>query len=80
MAPVGGFSLLAVLVYVADEYLAVEAGTRTLQASVPSTKRSPEYARWHLRAPDLSTVRNAFLRCYQEREIAIDCPSKAQSL
>jgi hypothetical protein len=33
------------------------------------------------RAPDLSTVGNSFLRCYQEREIAtIDCPSKAQSL
>jgi hypothetical protein len=34
VAGVGGFSLLAVLVYVADEYPAFEAGTRTLQASV----------------------------------------------
>jgi hypothetical protein len=33
-AGVGGFSLLAMLVYVADEYPVIEAGTRTLQASV----------------------------------------------
>src|SRR5215203_4747366 len=33
-ADVGGFSFLAVLVYVADEDPAIEAGTRTLQASV----------------------------------------------
>jgi hypothetical protein len=33
-AGVGGFSLLTVLVYVADEYPTFEAGTRTLQASV----------------------------------------------
>jgi hypothetical protein len=35
-ASVGGFSLLAVLVDVADEYPAFEAGTGTLQASVVS--------------------------------------------
>jgi hypothetical protein len=35
-AAVGGFSLLTVLVYVADEHPAFEAGTRTLQASVVS--------------------------------------------
>jgi len=33
-AGVGGFPLLAVLVYVADEYPTFYAGTRTLQASV----------------------------------------------
>ena len=33
-APVGSFSLLAVLVYVADEHPAFEAGTRTLKAGV----------------------------------------------
>ena len=33
-AEVGGFPLLTVLVYVADEYPALYAGTRTLQASV----------------------------------------------
>jgi hypothetical protein len=33
-AGAGGFSLLAVLVYVADEYPTFEAGARTLQASV----------------------------------------------
>jgi hypothetical protein len=33
-APVGGFPLLAVLVYVANEHPAFEAGTRTLQTSV----------------------------------------------
>jgi len=33
-AGVGVFSLLAVLVYVADEYPAFEASTRTLQAGV----------------------------------------------
>ena len=33
-AGIGGFSLLAVLVYVADEHPAFKAGTRTLQASV----------------------------------------------
>src|SRR5918993_4433556 len=33
-ATVGGFPLLAVLIYVADEYPAFEAGTRTLQAGV----------------------------------------------
>jgi hypothetical protein len=33
-AGVGGFPLLAILVYVANEYPAFEAGTRTLQASV----------------------------------------------
>src|SRR5215204_563068 len=31
---VGGFPLLAVLVYIADEHPAIYAGTRTLQASV----------------------------------------------
>jgi hypothetical protein len=36
MTDVECFSLLAVLVYVADEYPAFEAGTRTLQASVVS--------------------------------------------
>ena len=35
-AGVGGFSLLAVLVYVADEYPAFEATARTLQAGVVS--------------------------------------------
>jgi hypothetical protein len=33
-APVGGFSLLAMLIYVADEHPAFEAGARTLEASV----------------------------------------------
>jgi hypothetical protein len=33
-APVGGFPLLAVLVYVADEYPAFEAGAETLKAGV----------------------------------------------
>jgi hypothetical protein len=33
---VGGFPLLAVLVYVADEYPAAYAGARTLEASVVS--------------------------------------------
>ena len=33
-ASVGGFPLLAVLVYIADEHPAFEAGARTLQASV----------------------------------------------
>jgi hypothetical protein len=32
--PVGGFPLLAELVYVANEHPALYAGTRTLQASV----------------------------------------------
>jgi hypothetical protein len=36
MAGVARFSLLAVLVYVADEYPAFEAGAGTLQASVVS--------------------------------------------
>ena len=35
-ADVGGFSFLAVLVYVADEDPAIDAGTRTLQAGVVS--------------------------------------------
>jgi hypothetical protein len=34
VASVGGFPLLAVLVYIADEHPAFEAGARTLQASV----------------------------------------------
>jgi hypothetical protein len=54
------------------------AGGETEQ---PPTERSPDDARWRFRAPDLSTVRNSLLRCYQEGETAtIDCPSKAQSL
>jgi hypothetical protein len=60
----------------AYRYPAFEAGTGALQASVPSTMRSPDDARWRFRAPDLSTVRNSLLRCYPEGEIAIDCPSK----
>ena len=75
-ADIGGFSLFAVLVYVADEGPDAYTGAGALQASVPSTKRSPDDAQWHLRAPDLSTVRNSLLRCYPEGEIAIDCPSK----
>jgi hypothetical protein len=35
-AGVGGFPLLAVLVYVADEYPALKAGAGTLKASVVS--------------------------------------------
>src|SRR5215204_5215356 len=35
-APVGGFSLLGVLVYIANEHPAIYTGTRTLQASVVS--------------------------------------------
>jgi hypothetical protein len=38
-ARVGGFSLLAILVNVADEDPAIEAGTRTLQASVVRLSR-----------------------------------------
>jgi hypothetical protein len=41
----------------AKEHPAVVAGAGTLQASVPSTKRSPEYARWwRIRTPDLFTL------------------------
>jgi hypothetical protein len=39
-------------------------------------KRSPEYARWRLRAPELCALRNSLFRCYPEGAIAIDCPSK----
>src|SRR5215217_5588256 len=55
-AGVGGFPLLTVLVYVADEYPAIYASAGALQASVASTKWSPEDARWHLRAPDFLTL------------------------
>jgi hypothetical protein len=75
-AAVGGFPLFAVLVYVAHEHPAFEASAGALQASVPSTKRSPDDARWHLQAPDLLTRRNSLLRSYPEGAIATGCPSK----
>ena len=55
-AVVGGFPLLAALVYVADEHPALYAGAGMLQASVPLTKRSPENSRWRLRAPYFLTL------------------------
>jgi hypothetical protein len=38
-APVGGFSLLAVLVYVADEHSAIYAGVGALAALVEARRR-----------------------------------------
>jgi hypothetical protein len=40
----------------AKEHPAIYASAGTLQASVPSTKRSPDVARWRLQAPNLFTL------------------------